>query len=53
MEDPCGSFYNEFCGSDIIYTQATSLVTLLESHDPNVIIFGTKYIGFPVKLGYY
>ena len=52
-EDPHSSFYKEFCKSDIIYMHATSSVTLLKSHDPNVVIFGTKHMGFPVKLGYY
>ena len=51
-EDPCGSFYKEIHGSDVIYTHATSFVMSLESHDPNSINFGAKYTGFPTKPGY-
>ena len=51
-EDPCGSFYKKFHGSDVIYACAVSLVMLLESCYTNVVIFGAKYMGFPTKLGY-
>ena len=50
-EVPHSSFYKEFGGSDVIYACTMSFVTSLESCDPNVI-FGTKYMGFPTKLGY-
>ena len=52
-EDVCGSFYKEFQGNDIIYVHATSFVMLLKSHDPSVVIFGTKHTEFPINLGYY
>ena len=52
-EDPCGSFYKEFHGNDIIYACTLSSVTLLKSHDPSVAIFGAKHTGFPISLGYY
>ena len=42
-EDPCCSFYKEFHRSDIIYPCVASSVTLLKSHDPNVVIFGAKH----------
>ena len=45
-EDPHSSFYKEFYRSDIIYPCATSFMISLESCDPNVVIFGTKYMGF-------
>ena len=52
-KDPCGSFYKEFHGSDIIYVHPTSFMTSLGSCDPSLVIFGTKYMEFPAKLGYY
>ena len=52
-EDPHGSFYWEFHESDVIYAQAASSIPSLEPCDPNAVVLGTKYTGFPTKLGYY
>ena len=41
-EDICSSFYREFCRSDVIYMCMMSFMTLLKSHDPNVVIFGAN-----------
>ena len=52
-KDPYGFFYKDFHGRYVIYVCATSFMLLLKSHAPKVVIIVTKYMGFPVKLGYY
>ena len=45
-EDPCDSFYKEFCGCNIIYACAMSFMTLLESCNTKCCYFGANTLGF-------